>query len=275
MAQVSDEFRIQYAWLPEEALQVFYDAWIEDETTAWEMVRRDSRYETWFPGNKTDDGRVRITESQYAKTIVEYQEAFQAVGIHPDFFKERFADLIRGEVTPDELYQERLAPMYDRIVASSLSIRTYFAEHYGIEEMTPEAFMAGVLDPNLGTKILLGQIGVAEIGGEALESGFDITDAFARQLMEAGVNQQTADQLFSRAQVLLPTLEVLAQRHNDADDDFDINEFTAAAVFSDPTQLRRIRRLQAQESALFANVTGEIQYSRQRDSAGVSGLEAY
>jgi len=275
MAQIPEEFRIQYGWLPEEALQVFYNAWIEDETTAWSVVRADSRYESWFPGNKTEDGRVRITESQYAKTIVEYEDAFRAVGIHPEFFKEQFAELIRGEVTPDELYQERLAPMYDRIVASSQSIREYYAETYGIEGMTPEAFMAGVMDPNLGTKILLGQIGVAEIGGEALESGFDITEGFARQLLEAGVTQQAADQLFSRAQSLLPTLEVLAQRHADPDDDFDISDFTAAAVFSDPTQLRRIRRLQAQESSLFANATTDVLYTRRRDEAGVGGLEAY
>lgn len=271
-----DEFDILYGWLPAAAREAFRQAWIADTETAWQTIRTDPRYESWFPGNLTDDGRVRLAEDQYAVTIVEYEDAFRAVGIDPDHFRSTFGDLIRGEVKADELYQDRLAPMYDRIVGvfGSTEIRQYYANTYGIGDMTPEAFMAGVLDPNLGSRILSGQIAVAEIGGEALQSGFDITAEMASQLVGAGLGRTQADELFRNAENVLPTLQVLAQRHEDPNDNFDINEFTSAMVFSDPVQLRRIRRLQAQESSLFSNVTGSIR-NRRENATGISGLDTF
>lgn len=266
-----DEFDILFAWMPAEAREVFRTAWVEDEETAWQVVRNDPRYETWFPGNRTDDGRVRIPEADYARTIVEYEDVFRSIGINPDWFKGRFGDLIRGEVTPDELARDRIQPMYDRIVSQSTAIRQYYAETYGMGDMTAEAFMAGVLDPELGSQILAGQISVAEIGGEALESGFSITEGFAQQLLEAGMGRQAADRVFTQAETALPTLSILAQRHADPDDDFNLEEFTSAMVFSDPAQLRRIRRLRSQEESLFTNATTDVMYKR-TDPGGVSGL---
>ena len=270
-----DEFDLLYGWLPAAAREAFRQAWINDTDTAWQVVRQDSRYETWFPGNKTEDGRVRISEENYAITVTEYDDAFRAVGIDPDgpaSFRSMYGDLIRGEVKADELYTDRLAPMYDRIVASSQSIRQYYADTYGIANMTPEAYLAGVLDPDLGTRVLAGQIGIAEIGGEALESGFDISASYAKQLYETGVGRQQADEVFRAAESAIPTLQVLAQRHDDPNDTFDINNFSEAMFFSDPTQLRRIRRLQAQESSLFSNSTSQTQYRRANDT-GLAGLE--
>ena len=60
-----------------------------------------------------------------------------------------------------------------------------------------------------------------------------------------------AQRLFGSAEGLLPTLGALARRHGDADDDFDIQEFTKAAFLDDPEQLSRLGRLQSQEQAQF------------------------
>lgn len=265
------EFDLLYGWLPEGARDVFFEAWVENPETAWEVVRTDPRYGEWFPGNLTDDGRVRLSEEDYAATVADYDDIFREVGIDPALFRPRYGDLIAGEVTPDELAEDRIGPLYDRVVASSDAIRTYYADTYGIPDMTAEAFVAGVLDPDLGSRILTKQIGIAEIGGEALESGFDITAEFAEDILEAGFGRGDADRVFSRADIVLPTLQTLAERHSDPDDDFDIYEFSSAMFFSDPTQIRRIRRLQAQESSLFSNVTGDVRF-RRRNDLGVSGL---
>lgn len=268
-----DEFDLLFGWLPPDARAAFLAAWTADPTTAWEVVRQDSRYEQWFPGNLTEDGRVRYSEENYAAVIASYDEAFRDIGIDPAYFRSQYGDLIRGEVSPAELAQERLYPMYDRIVSSSQSIRRYYMDTYGIADMTPEAFMAGVLDPNLGERIIARQISIAEIGGEGLESGFAISADFATRLLDADMDRRSADAFFRQAENQIPDLSVLAQRHFDPDDDFDINEFAEGIVFSDPTQLRRMRRFRAQESSLFSNVGAGIRYTQQ--DSRVSGLASY
>jgi hypothetical protein len=63
---------------------------------------------------------------------------------------------------------------------------------------------------------------------------------------------------------------VLANRHFDPDDDFDIFEFTAASLFNDPVQRRRMARLIAQEQAQFGSTGG---FARDRGTGGLAGLE--
>jgi len=74
-------------------------------------------------------------------------------------------------------------------------------------------------------------------------------------LFEAGVDDRSqAQQLFASAEAALPVLNVLAARHADPDDDFDLKEFVSAQVLRDPEQRQRMRRLIAQERSSF--VTG-------------------
>jgi hypothetical protein len=66
-------------------------------------------------------------------------------------------------------------------------------------------------------------------------------------------------------------MNVLAKRHADPDDTFDLNEFVASEIYDDPEQRRRIRRLVSQERSLFANIGAQTQFSRTR-VGGITGL---
>jgi hypothetical protein len=48
----------------------------------------------------------------------------------------------------------------------------------------------------------------------------------------------------------------LVTRHNDPDDDFDLNELTDAMIFTDPDQIERVERLFATEQSSFSPVAG-------------------
>jgi len=266
------ELSLTYGWLPDEAIELYIGEYIEsgNSDAAWAVIRQDSRYEQWFPGNLTEDGRVRYSEAQYGQVIASYDDVFRSVGLNPDLFKGNYGDLISGDVSPEELEMNRIQPMYRRIVEGSTPIKEWYSNEYGIE-MTTEALLAAAIDPSIGSEILTGQISLAEIGGEAGESGFDIDQAFATRLYEAGMDRDSADRMFQKADQFLPVLNTLAARHADADDEFDLNEFVAADLFGDPAQRTRMNRLLAQERSSFTQ-SAERDYLRDERTGGVAGL---
>lgn len=257
IATALEDVAVLFPWMPAELAQIYAMHWVEtgDAQLAYSYMQASSEYDTYFPGNRRDDGTLRYSEFEYNSMMEGYADVFEVIGLNPDFFNHKFVDLLEGEVSPDELYAERIAPIYDRVLDSSPEIRAEYARMYGLE-LTDEAIVAAAIDPELGERILNRQISIAEISGEGLSHGFRIAQELADRLYEAGRSRLDAQKLFGQAENELPILGVLAKRHADPDDDFDINEFTNAAIFQDPTQRRRIRRLAAQERQSFAESVG-------------------
>ena len=267
------EVRMLFPWLPEALVHVYGDAWAEtgDPNMAWLYVQADPQYDTFFPGNRREDGTLRHTEFEYWSQMEGYADVFRSVGLNPDLWREHFVTLMEGDVSPDELAAERIEPVFERILDSSPEIRAYYAEMHGLE-LTDSAILAAALDPEMGDKILNRQIGIAEIGGEAALRGFDLAATYAESMYQQGIGRGQAQELFGDAAEDLPILNVLAQRHADADDDFDIYEFTNAAVFDDPTQRRRMRRLIAQERQSFNQSVGMGALHLRNQEGGSQGL---
>jgi len=263
----------EFGWLDPAAFDVYLTAFIEtgDATRAWVAVRKDSRYEEWFPGNLTDDGRPRYSEALYANVIAQYDDVMNSVGLG-DFYRSRYGEWIAGNVTPGEV-ESRVLPGYERIVSQSQALKQVYADYNGVE-MTDAALLVSMLDPDLGEEILMKRISVAEIGGEGLESGFNVDKALALRMFEEGsdMSRSEAESVFQRAESFVPALSILASRHADPDDDFDLEEFVAADVFADPEQRRRMNRLMAQEKSTFLGGK-QLDYTLSRKTGGVSGLD--
>jgi len=260
------------SWMTETGLaDVWQEAYIEtgDATLAIETVRRDSAYDAYFPGNRRDDGSLRYDEATYFGIIESYEDALLSVDVIPDFFREKFGDLIAGLVSPNE-FVNRVESMYESVIESSSQIRDFYAANYGID-MTDSAIVASFLDPDIGMAILDKRIAVSQIGGEASVRGFNVGLEYAESLQRSGISRDEAQQFFGDAASFVPTLTVLAARHADPDDDFDLDDFTRASLFDDPEQRRRMRRLVAQERSTFTG-SAQLDFVKAR-SGGVTGLE--
>jgi hypothetical protein len=258
--------------MPQAVLDVYAYWWEEtgDPDRAWAEVQVSPAFDAAFPGIKRDDGTLRMTAEEYMVTMEGYENVLGSVGLNPQLFRSRFVELIEGEVSPDEFAAERVDPLYERIVETSPGIMQWYAQNNGLE-LSFEAILAAALDPDdVGTKILNRQIGMAEIGGEGIEAGFAPDVGLVEQLYERGVTRQQAQQEFATAANYVPVLNVLARRHADPDDSFDLEEFVAADLFSDPTQRRRMRRLTQQERASFTG--GRGMFVEDRETGGVVGL---
>ena len=267
------------SWLPPELAEHWYVEYVKlggssvsgSGRNATEIIRNDpyynKAYDRYFPGNRRDDGSLRLDERDYRSRTEGYRNALMGVNVNPELFQDKFAALIEGDVGEGEFVQ-RIESMYERVIDAAPGIRDYYAANFALD-MTDEAIIASFLDPDIGNSILNKEIAISEIGGEAAMRKFNIDVGFAQQLERGGVTRSQAQDLFGQAATDLPVLNVLASRHADVDDDFDLNEFTQAAIFDDPVQRRRMRRLVAQERSTFSK-QGSFARSRQGDVTGLT-----
>lgn len=226
-------------------------------------------YDQHFAGNRRDDGTFRFTEIGWIQERDSFRDAAASFGINPSIWEDRFGELIGGDVDAGE-FEQRIRTAYETIIYEAPEIAQFYADNYGAAGLTVEDILVSFLDPTVGEEVLTRNASVSLVGGTASQYGFDIAADFAEELMAGGVEGTNASsQLFGAAAEQLPILEVLAQRHNDPDDDFDIYEFSSAYVFNDPAQRRRMARLVAQEKAMFSG--GAIGTARDR-SGDLTGL---
>lgn len=264
-----------YPWLPEELVHWYVYWWTEtgDTTRAWEEMLARPELERYFPGIKRPDGTLRMELEDYAVTEEGYDNVLASVGINPAVFRDQYWRWIKGEVSPDELFAERVEPMYERILEAAPEIKAWYATQNGLE-LTTEAILASALDPEgVGSKVLEQQITMAEIGGTAVGAGFEDIDLdLVERLRQRDYTRVEAEQLFGQARSFVPVLDILARRHADPDDTFDLEEFTSSEVFNDPIQRRRMRRLMQQERASFTGGAAGT-FATQR-TGEVTGLRA-
>ncbi len=255
--------------------QVYIDAWIDsgDPQMAWEEVRSHADYETYFPGNRREDGSVIYDENTYQSVIESYEDVLLSINVNPDLFTDKFAGLVQGFVSPQE-FAQRIDSQYEGIIDQVPEVRQWYVDNGFAFEPTREAIIASILDPDIGDQILAGNISMAQVGGQASRRDFNISVDFARQLTQAGLDTSAeASQFFALAEGTVPALQTLARRHADPDDDFDLEEFTQAQLFEDPDQRRRMRRLLAQERASFSDSVAGVGAFARSESGGFAGLE--
>jgi hypothetical protein len=244
-------------------------------TNALETIRNAPQYremyDAVFPGNRRDDGSLRLTEGQYTSRVQSYKDAMLAVAptMAVDVFENEYADLIAGDVLPEE-FQRRVSSMQSRVIDNAPAIRDYYAQNFGLN-MTDEGILASMLSPRVNDALLSKQLTMAEVGGEAAMRNFDLTQAFVESLVtEGGLDRGEANRLFGTAERVLPALQSLARRHGDADDTFDIYEFAQGGAGLDVAEEARMERLMAQEQAVFTGgAQAEVTRSR---NLGLTGL---
>lgn len=242
--------------MPPGFIEAFAEAWVEfaDAPNAVDLalasLRQDDRYALWFPGNLRDDGTVHIGEAQYWDQRALYEQAVNAVGLDPGIFTDdQYVALLSGDVSTTE-FAARIRTQSNSILSRSEEFKQYYAEIYGFEPTDTAILESAFTGTN---DALLRQAGIASVGFEGERREFDLPLVMASAIYDAGVTTQgQASELFGQAATDVPLFGVLAQRHFDPDDEFDLGNFLASAVFDDQEEMRRMQRLLAQERALFS-----------------------
>lgn len=257
-----------FPWLPPELLDIYADAWARtgDPNLALAELRASPNYNNFFPGNRRDDGSLRLSEAEYLARIDGFKLALGQFNLNPANFEGRFAEMIVGGLTAGQ-FASRLSAAFNQIITAMPEIRAAFSDEAGIT-MTDEAIFAAFLDPGLGDDIINRRISQAQIGGAGAAAGFDIDLAFTEQLRQRGVGLSQAQAFFGDAAFQVPVLSRLAQRFG-LDKTFDITEFAAGTILGDPAERRRQRRLFGASTSSFSERLGTV---RTEEDLSLSGL---
>jgi hypothetical protein len=238
-----------------------------DGNVATILMRQDPVYDTYYPGNKTAEGRARYTEAEYEAIVDAFENTLIEYNLPPDMFsRTEFGDMIAGLVSPSE-FNRRVAGVVEGVTQRGEDVRQFYATNYGVP-LTDDDIIKSVLQPGMGDQIIQERIQIAQIGGAAAGSGFDIELDVANSLQDIGVSYDQALQLFQTAESQIPVLQRLVQRHDDPNNPFDLNEFLDAAARGDAETISRIQNLTRAETAGFT----ETGFGQDRQTGVVGGL---
>lgn len=266
--QMVSSMRALLAWLPSELLHIYINDWVNhgDAELAWGKVRTSPAYEAHFPGNRREDGSLRMSEQEYLSHREAFSRSLTQWGLNPQAFMNHHVDLVRGDVGVDE-FRARLDAKVTGVLQNLPQVRQEFGRFYGIDAMDDTALIAAALDPQVGLDLLQGRIAASQVSAEASAAGFVRSRERAEHLTFAGgLDQMRARQLFSQAADAVPRFSRFAERFNEQRD-FGIEHFEEASIFGDLDERQRMRRLQASEEALFRQ-GGTVR----RDQTGLGGL---
>lgn len=200
--------------LPDELLDIYVAAYVQsgnDEQQAISAVRTSNAYQSYYPGNLNPDGvTTKYSEAEYSQVIDGYNRKFESIGINPDAIltNERKKQLIQNIVSPDEL-GTRINTVYSNIITGIPQVKEYYQRNFG-RTLTDEEIIASAIDPQLGQQIIAGTIAArdvvsqnvvrAQIGGQALLAGTDISIEAVESLRQQGLDPQAARQAFNQVQ---------------------------------------------------------------------------
>jgi len=181
-----------------------------DIAEAITQMRKSPEYAETFAGNLNPDGvTVKYSESEYLNIVDAYKRKIESLGVNSDLImtSERQQKLIENVVSPDE-FGTRLSALYNQVVTSIPQVKEFYKTNFD-RDLTDVEILASAIDPKVGQDIISGAIGArdvlaqrivrAEIGGQALKAGFEISQEQADALRQMGISGQQAGKAFQQA----------------------------------------------------------------------------
>ena len=262
--------------LPDELLDIYVGAFVEsgnDREQAITAVRTSNAYQSFYPGNLNPDGvTTKYTEAEYSQLVDGYSRKLEAIGINANVIltNERKKQLVDNIVSPDEL-GTRINSIYTNILSGIPEVKEFYQRNFN-RTLTDAEIIASAIDPKIGQDIISGTITAkdiisqnvirAQIGGQALLAGTEISLEAVEALRQQGIDPGAARQAFNQVQNIQQA--ALAQGR-DIPDVQDIVEGLQLGDMEDLTNISNILRQQSSQSSASAG-------SRQTQQGQVTGL---
>jgi len=205
-----------------------------ESADALNLLKYDKRFNTAylnrFTGNKKlqDAGFAMLDDKIYLATEAAFSKIFNAYGLKQFANRDRYGSLIGSSISADEL-AGRVSAGYDRIVKGASETKDALNKLF--PELNDTDILAYVIDPVNQLPAIQRKIQAAEIGGAALVQNLSIgldkapTEATGiqgvtrqglsvEQLLNQGIDLQTARTGYSRVAESLPVAEKLSGLYN-------------------------------------------------------------
>lgn len=261
--------------IPPALLGIFKDEYVRsgDINLALAAVRQSRDYDTYYPGNRREDGTIRYSEGEYRSVVDSYADSLSDFGVNPDIYNRKFGELVAGDVSAQE-FRGRVSALHDVIglrltdETSGGAWRQEFAEEFGVDpsKVNLSTVLGVALDPEIGQEVLERRISIVQLTANATRFGFDRTRRRAEALLNAGLQGEQAQQFYGTAAAQLPRLGAYAGRYNEGR--FGIEDFEDAFALGDVEDQARADRLQGREQSSFSR-SGSVRQDQAGDLLGL------
>lgn len=167
-----------------------------DSTTINLYLQNTPEWKQRFAGNeiRKQKGLSVLSPAQYIATEEQYRNVMQSYGLPKGFYDQHsdFADFIGNDVSPAEISQ-RAKVAYDQYLNVPSDHRDLWNQYFG-----PGDAIAGILDPEKATQIIMDRGTQVGIGGAALDQGINVSGQRAAYLQQHQVTIDQARQAYAQ-----------------------------------------------------------------------------
>lgn len=167
-----------------------------DSTTINLYLQDTPEWKQRFAGNEVrkQKGLPVLSPADYIATEEQYRNVMQSYGLPSGFYDQHsdFADFIGNDISPTEISQ-RAKVAYDQYLNTSADHRDLWNQYFG-----PGDAIAGILDPEKATQVIIDRGTQVGIGGAALDQGINVSGQRAAYLQQHQVALQQAQQAYQQ-----------------------------------------------------------------------------
>lgn len=167
-----------------------------DSTTINLYLQNTPEWKQRFSGNelRKQKGLPVLSPADYIATEEQYRNVLQSYGLPSGFYDQHsdFANFIGNDVSPTEISQ-RAKVAYDQYLSAPADHQALWNQYFG-----PGDAIAGILDPDTATQVIMDRGTQVAIGGAALDRGINVSGQRAAFLQQHQVTLQQAQNAYSQ-----------------------------------------------------------------------------
>lgn len=178
------------------------------------LLQQTPEYKQRFAGNdlRQKAGLPVLSPAQYLSNESQYRQIMQQAGLPTGFYDQPsdFNQFIANDVSPSEL-QSRVTLASQATTLASPSYKQALKQMYGLDDGAITAFF---LDETKALPAIQQQAAAAQIGGEALKNGLQISSD-SQAYAQAGVTEAQASKAYGQIAQQLPEYSQIAHQYNE------------------------------------------------------------
>jgi len=215
------------------------------------LLQQTDAYKTRFAANESrrQRGLPILSPAEYLATEKSYRQIMSASGLPIGFYDNPsdFRQFLENDMSPVEL-QDRVQLATDEVSKIDPAVRSAFEQWYSTGDI-----IAYALDQERSTAILDRQFRASQIAGAGKDQGVGLSQQFAEQIAQTGVDTEQARQGLGVVSSLATTGDKLSEIYGGS----YTQEDAASEVFlADAPSTKKRRGLASQERAQFAGQGG-------------------
>lgn len=216
-------------------------------------LSQTKEYKQRFAANadRVKAGLKELNPAEYLAMEDGYQQVLRAYGMPKGFYDSHsdFNNFIANDLSAHEL-EQRLQVAHDQYQAAPGYVKSLWSQYFGA---SPGDAIAAILDPKLGTQLVLDRGQQVALGGAAAQFGYGINQQRAQQFQQSGVSLDAARNAYQQISQSMAGDQSIAKRFGTT---VDQTQEENATILGQAPDVQKLKTLHNDEESLFKGGSG-------------------